>query len=80
MGNNLITESNSAAQTIKASSPSISVSPDENLRINNMSQGQVGGGLNRISSTMNESFSKKAFALQDKVIFFSLKLYIMKDR
>ncbi|XP_031267167.1 serine/threonine-protein kinase 3 isoform X1 [Pistacia vera] len=69
VSNNLISESHAAAQTIKASSPSISVSPDENLRINNISQGQVGGGINRISgTTKNESASRKAFALQDKLL------------
>ncbi|KAJ0094505.1 hypothetical protein Patl1_16701 [Pistacia atlantica] len=68
VSNKLIAESNAAAQTIKASSPSITVSPDENLRINNISQGQVRGGINRISSTTkNESASRKAFALQDKL-------------
>lgn len=49
---------------------SISVPPEQKLRSDSVLQAQAEGGSEISGSTLkNETVSKKAFALQDKVIF-----------
>ncbi|KAL5759351.1 hypothetical protein ACOSQ2_018189 [Xanthoceras sorbifolium] len=68
VGNNILAESQPVAQTVRASSPLTSVSSEEILKINNTSQGKFGSGRDISSGTLkNETISKKAFALQDKL-------------
>jgi hypothetical protein len=68
--NTLVGESNSVTQTIQASSDSISSSTEQNLKTKGISHVEVGVGSGISSSTLkNDTVSRKAFALQDKVIF-----------
>lgn len=70
--NNISVESHSVAQTVRASSPLTSISSGETLKMKSSSQQKLGFDRDVISSTLmkSETVSKKAFALQDKVIFF----------
>ncbi|KAB5538442.1 hypothetical protein DKX38_015975 [Salix brachista] len=67
--NNLLDgESLPALQTIQTSTPEVSGFPEQNLKKNTLSKAQVGGGGGLGSSTLkNETVSRKAFALQDKL-------------
>ena len=78
--NNLLDgESLPALQTIQTSTPEVSGFPEQNLKKNTLPKAQVGGGGGLGSSTLkNETVSRKAFALQDKVILIlnsSMSLY-----
>lgn len=67
--NNLVGESNSVTLTIQASPNSVSSSTEQNLKTKGISQAELGGGSGISRSTLkNDTVSRKAFALQDKVI------------
>ncbi|KAF3972963.1 hypothetical protein CMV_003577 [Castanea mollissima] len=66
--NTLVGESNSVTQTIRASSDSVSSSTEQNLKTTGITHVEVGGGSGINSSTLkNDTVSRKAFALQDKL-------------
>ncbi|XP_030956875.1 serine/threonine-protein kinase dst1-like [Quercus lobata] len=66
--NTLVGESNSVTQTIRASSDSVSSSTEQNLKTTGVTHVEVGGGSGINSSTLkNDTVSRKAFALQDKL-------------
>lgn len=68
--NPLVGESHPALQTIQTSTPEVSGYSEQNLKKNTISKAHVGGGGSLGCSTLkNETVSRKAFALQDKVIF-----------
>lgn len=68
--NTSVGESSSVTLPSKASPHSISSSTEQNLKAKVISQAEVGGGSGISSSTLkNDTVSRKAFALQDKVIF-----------
>lgn len=56
---------------MNTSSPAIPVLPEQKLQVNNISRTQVEGDGGICSTKLkNETVSKKAFALQDKVTIF----------
>ncbi|CAK7326221.1 unnamed protein product [Dovyalis caffra] len=66
--NLLVGESHPALQTLQTSTPEVSGYPEQNLKKNITSQAQVGGGGGLGTSPLkNETVSRKAFALQDKL-------------
>ena len=80
VNNILVGESNSVTQTIRASSDSVSSSTEQNLKTTGITHVEVGGGSGINSSTLkNDTVSRKAFALQDKVISYGI-LYSPNDK
>jgi len=70
VNNTLVGESNSVTQTIRASSDFVSSSTEQILKTKGISHEKLGGGSSIRSSTLkNDTVHRKAFALQDKVIF-----------
>lgn len=66
--NTSVGESSSVTLPSKASPHSISSSTEQNLKAKVISQAEVGGGSGISSSTLkNDTVSRKAFALQDKL-------------
>ncbi|XP_011011770.1 PREDICTED: serine/threonine-protein kinase pakH [Populus euphratica] len=66
--NRLVGESLPALQTIQTSTPEVSGYSEQNLKKNTVSKAHVGGGGSMGCSTLkNETVSRKAFALQDKL-------------
>uniref|UniRef100_A0A2P2L7U6 Serine/threonine protein kinase n=2 Tax=Rhizophora mucronata TaxID=61149 RepID=A0A2P2L7U6_RHIMU len=66
----LVGESDSLVQTLPAPLPSDISTPEQNLKKNNSSQVPVEGSGGILGSTLKNENVKKAFALQDKVMFF----------
>lgn len=63
--NNNVVGGSHLTQTVRAPSPFLGY-PDQNLKAKNNSLSQVGKGNSTLKS---ETITRKAFAVQDKVIF-----------